>query len=46
MSPIKKVCRQCHSDRLRGDMYRIMARRKAYDARMERNQTDDDLEAG
>ena len=26
--PIKRVCRECHSDRLRGDMASILARRK------------------
>ncbi len=27
-SPIKRVCRECHSDRLRGDLIKIMKRRK------------------
>jgi hypothetical protein len=25
--PIKRVCRECHADRLRGDMKRILERR-------------------
>ena len=36
--PIKKVCGQCHAARLRGDMHRIMARRKAYQERLKRNE--------
>jgi len=26
--PIKRVCRECHTDRLRGDLIAIMNRRK------------------
>ena len=26
--PIKRVCRQCHSDRLRGDMVKILEHEK------------------
>ncbi len=27
-NPVKRICKECHSDRLRGDLIKIMERRK------------------